>query len=283
MLKKIGSSCIVIGLTALTACSRTAPPVAILPTATPLAQIPPPVLPSSSPLVPANLMTVSVADTTYQDGLVAATAAQTISDSALTKEDWTLVTNQWQDALKFLQSVPKNSPNYRQAVSLLPQYQQSLSQARQKSATFKEPIQLVDRSLLPVENSSSFSMPIIKKLDNIPVVEVTFNGQQRFQMLLDTGASRTLLTRAMANQLQLQASGKTTAKTANGISQFDTVELQSVQFGQGITNSIIVSVGQDTLNYGLLGHDVYKGYDITLKEDVILFNKRQNTQFQPHP
>ncbi len=274
MFKKIGGSCIIIGIAALTACS-TAPPVAIspLPVTSPTpTQLPTPVVASPSPLVPANLM--SAADTSYQDALVAATAARTISGSAVTKEDWTLVTNQWQDALKSLQSVPKNSSNYRQTVSLLPQYQQSLSQARQKSATFKEPVPQIDRSLLPVENSSSFSLPIIKKLDNIPVVEITFNGQQNFQMLLDTGASRTLITRAMASQLQLAATGKTKAKTASGISEFDIVQLQSVQFGQGLTNNIAVSVGKDELNYGLLGHDVYKGYDITLKEDIILFNKR---------
>jgi clan AA aspartic protease (TIGR02281 family) len=276
MLKKIGDSCIIIGLVALTACSTAPPPISIapLPVASPPTPSPTSIAASPSPEIPANLMAAPVADNSYQDALVAAKAAQTISGSALTKEDWTLVTNQWQDALKFLQSVPKNSPNYRQAINLLPRYQQSLSQARQKSATFREPAQKVELSLLSVENSNSFSIPIIKKLDNIPVVEVTFNGQQRFQMLLDTGASRTLLTRSMANQLQLSTSGKTTAKTANGISQFDTVELQSVQFGQGMTNNIVVSVGQDTLNYGLLGHDVYKGYDITLKEDVILFNKR---------
>jgi predicted aspartyl protease len=272
MLKKIGDSCIIIGLAALTSCSTATPQVTVSPL--PVANSPTQIPASPSPDIPANLMSAPVDDNSYQNALVAATAAQTISGSALTKEDWTLVTNQWQDALKFLQLVPKNSPNYRQAISLLPQYQQSLSQARQKSATFKDPVQKVDLSLLPVENSNSFSIPIIKKLDNIPVIEVTFNGEQRFQMLLDTGASRTLLTKAMANQLQLQASGKTTAKTANGISQFDTVELQSVQFGQGMTNNIVVSIGQDTLNYGLLGHDVYKGYDITLKEDVILFNKR---------
>ncbi len=275
MFKKIGGSCTIIGLAALIACSAAPPPIAPLPVASPLNQIPAPAA-SSSLELPSNLMAAPVADNSYQDALVTATAAQTISGSALTKEDWTLVANQWQDALKLLQSVPKSSPNYRQAIDLLPQYQQSLSQARQKSATFKEPIQKVDRSFLPVENSNSFSMPIIKKLDNIPVVEVTLNGQQKFQMLLDTGASRTLLTRAMANQLKLQASGKTTAKTASGISEFDIVELQSVQFGQGVTNNIAVSVGKNELSYGLLGHDVYKGYDITLKEDVILFNKRQN-------
>ncbi len=271
MLQKFRGSGIIISLLVLTAC-HPAPPVdiAILPVAsntpTPVAKI---------PAVQPNLMAATVVDT-YQDALSVAAAARTISESALTREDWNLVTNQWQDALKLLQSVPKNSPNYRQAVGILPQYQQRMSQARQKAATFQEPVPKVDLSLIPVENSNSFSIPIIKKLDNIPVIEVTLNGQQKFQMLLDTGASRTLLTRAMANQLQLQASGKTTAKTASGISEFDIVELQSVQFGQGVTNNIAVSVGKNELNYGLLGHDVYKGYDITLKEDVILFNKRKN-------
>jgi clan AA aspartic protease (TIGR02281 family) len=269
MLQKIGGSGVIISLVALTACNST-PPVNNV-AASPLASSTPMVM--STPLVQPSLMTAATVDA-YPEALNAAAAAQSVSGSAITREDWSLVANQWQNSVKLLQSVPKSSTNYLFATKLLPQYQQNLSQARQKSVNFKEPIQQIDKSLTPVENSRSFSIPIVKKLDGIPVIEVTFNGQQKFQMLLDTGASRTLLTRSMATQLQLQSSGKTQAKTASGISEFDIVQLQSVQFGQGLTTNIAVSVGKDDLNYGLLGHDVYQGYDITLKEDVILFNKR---------
>ncbi len=269
MLRKIGGSGVIFSLLALTACNPTPPTnnVAASPvvSSTPVAIATPPVQPS---------MMAATAVDTYPEALNAAAAAQSVSGSAITREDWSLVASQWQSSVKLLQLVPKNSANYPLALKMLPQYQKNWSQARQKSATFKEPVQKIDKSLTPVENSRSFSIPIVKKLDGIPVIEVTFNGQQKFQMLLDTGASRTLLTRSMATQLRLQSSGKTQAKTANGISEFDIVQLQSVQFGQGLTNNISVSVGKDELNYGLLGHDVYKGYDITLKEDVILFNKR---------
>jgi predicted aspartyl protease len=271
MLRKIGGSGVIISVLALTACHQTSPGHDIVISPNPVVTAAPVAMMPVAPSVQPSLM---AAVDTYPQAIDTAAAARSISQSAITKEDWSLVVNQWQDAVKLIQSVPKTSVNYKLATQVLPQYQQSLSQARQKSATFKEPIQKIDTSLTPVENSRSFSIPIVKKLDGIPVIEVTFNGQHKFQMLMDTGASRTLLTRAMANQMQLQASGKTSAKTASGISEFDIVQLQSVEFGQGLTSNISVSVGQDELNYGLLGHDVYKGYDITLKEDVILFNKR---------
>jgi hypothetical protein len=269
MLQKIGGSSVFFSLLALTACNPNPPANNVA--ASPVASSSPVAI--ATPLVQPSMMAATAVDT-YPEALNAAAAAQSVSGSAITKEDWILVASQWQNSVKLLQLVPKSSANYPLATKMLPQYQQNLSQARQKSVNFQEPVQKIDKSLTPVENARSFSMPIVKKLDGIPVIEVTFNGQQKFQMLLDTGASRTLLTRSMATQLQLHASGKTQAKTASGISEFDIVQLQSVQFGQGLTTNISVSVGQDDLNYGLLGHDVYKGYDITLKEDVILFNKR---------
>jgi predicted aspartyl protease len=274
MLQKIAGSGVIFSLLALNACTS-APPASNVTSPSPAMMSTPSSTPVSAiPAVQPSLMAAQSTVDTYSQAVNTATAARSISQSAITKEDWSLVANQWQDAVRLAQAVPQASSNYPLAARLLPQYQQSLSQARQKSATFKEPVQALDQSLTPVENSQSFSIPIIKKLDGIPVIEVVFNGQQKFQMLLDTGASRTLLTRAMAKQLNLQSSGKTQAKTASGVSEFDIVQLQSVQFGQGLTNNLAVSVGQDELNYGLLGHDVYKGYDITLKEDVILFNKR---------
>jgi predicted aspartyl protease len=268
MWQKIGVSSVSMSLLALSACqpSPPTPPSAIAsPTPTVFA----------TPAMQPSVMAATSTTDKYQEALNTAAAARSISESAISREDWSLVAEHWQESVKMLQSIPQSSINYRFALKILPQYRQNLNYARQKSNNFrarKPPSEPV--GLIPTDNANSFSIPIIKKLDNIPVVAVTFNGQHRFEMLLDTGASRTLITRAMATQMNLQSQGKTQAKTASGISEFDIVNLDSVQFGQGVTNNITVSVGKDDLNYGLLGHDVYKGYDITLKENVIVFNRR---------
>jgi clan AA aspartic protease (TIGR02281 family) len=219
----------------------------------------------------------------YQDALNTAAAARSIGSSALSKEDWALVADQWQASIKLLQGIPKSHSNYKFAAQILPQYQQSLADARQKAINFKakpsaaplaQQISLNDGAA-PVENSRrSFSIPIIKKLEGVPIIEVTINGQERFQMMLDTGASRTLLTKGARQKLGLQPIGSTAAKTANGTADFETVAIDSIQFGEGVASNLSVAVANDSMNYGLLGHDVYQGYDITLREDSVLFEKR---------
>jgi hypothetical protein len=46
-------------------------------------------------------------------------------------EDWKLVFTQWQQAITFMQAVPKTSPNYKAAQRLLLDYRQALSRAQQ--------------------------------------------------------------------------------------------------------------------------------------------------------
>jgi clan AA aspartic protease (TIGR02281 family) len=207
----------------------------------------------------------------YHDALNAAAAARSISETALDKDDWALVAAQWQNSIKMLKAVPKDSTNY----SLAPQYQQNLTKAQQKSTNFKQkPVGGGEvEPVAVVEQSKSFSMPIVKKLNNIPVVEVFINGQ-KVQMLFDTGASKTLITKGTATRLQLTSQGQTKAMTASGDAKFDTVKLDSVEFGQGKVTDLVVAVGNNEQNYGLLGHDVYKGYEITLAEETIEFKKK---------
>jgi clan AA aspartic protease (TIGR02281 family) len=239
--------------------------------------------PSASPSPVAIVMTTdpsispSAEADRYQDALNAASAARSVGDTALAKEDWALVASQWQTSIKLLKAIPKNSTNYQLAQKILPQYQQNFAQAQQKSANFKQKASTGDESeplAAAVDQSLSFSMPIIKHLNNIPVVEVTINGRDRVLMLLDTGASKTLITKGTASRLQLASQGETKAKTASGDAKFDTVKLDSVEFGQGRVENLTVAVGKDDQNYGLLGHDVYKGYNITITEDKIEFKKR---------
>jgi predicted aspartyl protease len=278
----------------LSACGTTTPAPEVSVAPAPVASAP------SSPLaspIDTAAMNASIANDRYQDALNAAAAARAVSETALAKEDWLLVADRWQRSISKLKEVPKNSINYPLAMKILPQFQQNLANARQKAANFRapkadqpvsdlrnsDPVKKTNKSdknadlpvvITKVEQSTYFSLPIVAKNNNVPIVEVVINGSDRIQMMLDTGASKTLLTKGVAEKLKLVSVGKTKAKTANGTAEFDTVKLDSVEFGQGKVTDLSVAVGDNSLNYGLLGHDVYKGYDITLAEDSVQFKKR---------
>jgi clan AA aspartic protease (TIGR02281 family) len=291
---KIGM--IITAMLLLSACGITTP------APTPEVSAPPAPVASASPSPAASpadtaVLNANIANDRYKEALNIAAAARAVSETALAKEDWSLVADRWQESISQLKAVPKNSINYPLAMKILPQFQQNLSHARNKAANFKAPkadqpisdlkkadptkkISKADKVTDPqivvtkIEQTTSFSLPIISKNNNVPIVEVVINDSDRIPMMLDTGASKTLLTKGVAERLKLVSSGKTKAKTANGTAEFDTVKLDSVEFGQGKVTDLSVAVGDNNLNYGLLGHDVYKGYDITLTEESVQFKKR---------
>ena len=214
----------------------------------------------------------------YQQALIKADAANAIGQSALSRDDWFLVANNLQDSVAMLKSIAPTSSQYILATKVLPKYEQQLASAKQKSTDFviSKPSQnsVNTERVAAVAQPDTFSIPIIQKLGGVPVIEVTLNDNYRVPMLLDTGASHTLITQATAERLQLQVSGHSQAKTANGIATFDVSTIDKVEFGNGEKNQLRVSIGQNDLPYGLLGHDVYDGYDITIKENSIEFHKR---------
>jgi clan AA aspartic protease (TIGR02281 family) len=288
---KIGIvSCI---LLLLSACGTKAP----APGSSPAVSVKPVVSNAPSPsagLTDTVALNSTITNDRYQEALNTAAAARSVSETALAKEDWSLVADRWQESVKLLKMIPKNSINYPLAMKILPQYQQNLSYARQKAINYKSPSSeqkdlkstkkgskaeksdpnIDSIKLTQIDQSQSFSLPIVAKNNNVPIVEVVINGRDRVPMMLDTGASKTLLTKGVAESLKLASQGKTTAKTANGNAEFDTVKLDSLEFGPGKVTNLTVAVGDNKLNYGLLGHDVYKGYDITLTEDSVQFKKR---------
>jgi clan AA aspartic protease (TIGR02281 family) len=256
---------------ALTACSP--PQIA---TQAPLEPIVPTVAPqevSSPPAVQKNEGEV------YQQALARADAANAIGQSAASKDDWFLVVNNLEDSVQMLKSIAPNSSEYILAAKVLPKYERELATAKQKAVGYqrKSAPKVVDSpqiaTIATLPQSDMFSIPIAQKLGGIPVIEVNFNNQ-KVLMLLDTGASRTLITKSTAQKLQLQSTGTATAKTANGTATFSTATIDKIKFGNGETNNVMVAVGQNDLPYGLLGHDVYDGYDITIKENSIEFRKR---------
>jgi predicted aspartyl protease len=213
----------------------------------------------------------------YQEALTKADSAKAISQSATSKDDWILIANNLQSSVEILKSIDPTSPQSNLAVKVLPEYEQQLATARQKAGNFvSKPVQNL-ASTSQITSSSSldtFTIPIQRKLGGVPLIEVTFNDNHQVPMLLDTGASNTLLTSAIATQLQLQPNGTAQSKTANGTATFQVASIDKIRFGAGEIKNIRVAIGQNDLPYGLLGHDVYDGYDITIKESSIEFRKR---------
>jgi clan AA aspartic protease (TIGR02281 family) len=239
----------------------------------PVDSIAPPVAPN---VVPSPPPVQKNEGEVYQQALARADAANAIGQSALSKDDWFLVVNNLEDSVHMLKSIAPNSSEYILAVKALPKYERELATAKQKAVGFKRksmPKVVNSPQIATLPQSDTFSIPIAQKLGGIPVIEVSFNSQ-KVLMLLDTGASRTLITKSIAQKLQLQTTGMATAKTANGTATFSTTTIDKIKFGNGETNDVMVAVGQNDLPYGLLGHDVYDGYDITIKENSIEFRKR---------
>jgi predicted aspartyl protease len=213
----------------------------------------------------------------YQQALTKADAAKAIGQSALSKDDWFLVASNLQGSVELLKSIAPTSPQHSLAIKILPEYEQKLASARQKASSFmsKSPQRSVaDSQVVSAPKLDTFIIPIQQKVGGVPVIEVTFNDNYKVLMMLDTGASHTLITSSTANRMQLRSYGSSQSKTANGTATFDVTSIDKIKFGSGEMKDVQVAIGQNDLPYGLLGHDVYDGYDITIKESSIEFHKR---------
>ncbi|GAC1448690.1 MAG: hypothetical protein NVS2B14_18640 [Chamaesiphon sp.] len=153
------------------------------------------------------------------------------------------------------------------SLKTLAQYQGALVYDRKPAATHPKPT--ASGSL--IANSRVFSVPIKSRPGGIPLIDVTFNGKQKFPMLLDTGASHTLLTRRMAMKLKVPIVSTTHFRTANGVAKLSVGFVKSIQVGRGIVRNRLVGIAQSDLTIGLLGQDFYSNYDITIKRAVVEF------------
>lgn len=117
-----------------------------------------------------------------------------------------------------------------------------------------------------------FKVPIKRRHQGIPVINVVFNRQHTFEMMLDTGASGTVVTPAMAATLQVKQEGVVRASTAGGeilapIGYVSSVEVAGLKADR-------VLVGIAPIGIGLLGQDFYSEYDVIIRKDVIEFHHR---------
>jgi predicted aspartyl protease len=117
-------------------------------------------------------------------------------------------------------------------------------------------------------------VPIKYRAAGTPVVDVKFNGSQTFEMLVDTGATGTVITPAMADALGIEETGTAIFGTASAREvEMPLGLVQSIDVGGVTIQNVEVSIS-DALDLGLLGQDLLGQYDITIRNDVIEFHTR---------
>ncbi len=132
---------------------------------------------------------------------------------------------------------------------------------------------------LPRKRAKSVSnnfivIPIKRRVGGTPVIEARFNDERSFEMLFDTGATITVITEAMAQELELEKNGRLPFQTAsNNLIYFDTAMVSSVKIEDKETNNLNIAIAP-TLNIGLLGQDFYGAYDITIRSNTIELTRR---------
>jgi predicted aspartyl protease len=228
----------------------------------------------------------------YQQAINRASSAFNMSRSAQSQDDWRLVESRWQQAIDSMGSIPATSPHRAQMQSKLSEYRRNLEFAQQQAnrptasaddgtvvISLPQSAQPSYNALPPAVPTSSrggvFQAPIIRRAGGTPVINVVFNGNQQFQMIVDTGASGTLITSQMAAALNVIPVGQARVATASARSViFPLGYVNSIEVGGAIANRVLVAVGGSDLDIGLLGHDFFGNYDVTVRQNVVEFRER---------
>ena len=119
-----------------------------------------------------------------------------------------------------------------------------------------------------------YTVPIKRRRAGIPVIDVKFNNKYTFEMMLDTGASLTVLTPAMARTMKIKPEGSLGIQTpSNELTYVPWSQVKSVSTA-GIVSKQVQIVISPSLDMGLLGQNFFGIYDVTIKRDVIEFRER---------
>ena len=126
-----------------------------------------------------------------------------------------------------------------------------------------------------ISSQRTFSVPIIRRAGNTPVVNVRFNDSQTFEMIVDTGASGTLITRSMADALKIVPVAQTSVDTASARNvKVPLGYVDSMNVGGATAQHVLVAIAGSELSLGLLGHDFFGNYDVTIRESRVEFQER---------
>lgn len=247
--------------------------------------------------------TAASAQKIYERAMDVAYSAESLRESAVSVEDWQLSRSRWTEAIALLRQIPASSPLYLMAKPKIAEYQRNFSQARQQpprprlevpsgiilSATPEATTPEKDEATTPPNdqkatpktttkistNQGVFKVPIKRRAGQTPVVDVTFNNGQVFEMIIDTGASGTVITQEMAQSLGVIPEGEVTANTASDKDvKFSTTTIESIVVAGAVASKVRVAIGGEDLEIGLLGQDFFGKYDILIRQDVVEFRQR---------
>lgn len=254
-----------------------------------------------------------------QLALEKANRAEEIGKSAASPADWELVASRFENAIALLQDVKRDSPNFPFAQSKITEYEREIQLAIQRAnpsqgeilesepevavapppvtpqqQRYSSPVPMQSGQTLPppqpifpaseiyAYNQQVFIAPIKRRIGGTPIVEVTLNGKQRFEMIVDTGASGSVITQEVANVLGIVPVGTAKANTVSskGV-EFPVGYLDSMELGGVKVNTIPVAIAGKELETGLLGHDFFGDYDVTIKRNVVEFRSRTHSEANP--
>jgi aspartyl protease family protein len=162
-------------------------------------------------------------------------------------------------------------------IPLAPEQAKQLRQYRIKLEQLSR--ETIARPPQPISASQPQGFVAIKRRSGgVPVIDVVFNQRRTFEMMVDSGASITTITRPMARALGIGASqivDRVTFKTANGLTQMPIVYLNAVTVG-GLTKAQVpVAIAGSDMEMGLLGQDFLQHYDVSLRGSRIEFHDRR--------
>ncbi len=178
----------------------------------------------------------------------------------------------WSQAIRTIDQLIQVAPDQ---ASQLQQYRTQLLQLQRTG--FKGSSTPSTSSTHPGSKGNAGYVPIKRRSAGVAIVDVKFNNRRTFEMMVDSGASRTVITRPMAKALGINTShvvGTFGASTANGYTEFPIVYIRAMDVGGLKSYQIPVAVAGPDMDMGLLGQDFLQQYDFTFRGNRIEFHKR---------
>ncbi len=122
--------------------------------------------------------------------------------------------------------------------------------------------------------ANSFKTPIKRRRGGIPIIDVTFNGRETFEMLVDTGASGVVIPPEVARQLNLRQERTVLVSTpsSRGVA-LPAGRVESIEVAGIVARNIEVIV-TPALDLGLLGQSFFGDFDVIIRSDSIEFQRR---------
>lgn len=113
---------------------------------------------------------------------------------------------------------------------------------------------------------NTITVPVIMNGTSV-IVPVTFNGTLQANLVLDTGATITVVSRRIASKLSLSALGSSKVGTVGGVITVPLTRLGSLKVGDAEVHDLVVSIhdfSTDPRIEGLLGLDFLRRFHVSL-------------------